>query len=91
MIITLSQNLARNGQADPYDVRQVKKALNRLGYYQLYAKTGVTGLADADLFNALQKFQTDAGLKPSGTLKPGDETVAALNNQAIAAPEGSYI
>lgn len=38
MNIKLSQPSAANMAVDDYDVRQVKKVLNRLGYYQPYKK-----------------------------------------------------
>jgi peptidoglycan hydrolase-like protein with peptidoglycan-binding domain len=76
---------------DEFDVKQMKKALNRLGYYQPYEKVGITGIADMDVFNALKAFQKDHGLSASGTAKPDDETVRAINKEASKTPEGQYI
>lgn len=91
MDIKLSRHLARNGPANEFDVRQVKKALNRLGYYQPYAETGITGIPDAALFVALRSFQKDRNLRATGTVNPGDETVKALNKALSNKPEGQYI
>ena len=71
--------------------RQIKKALNRLGYYIPYEKTGITGIPDANVFAGLKKFQADHALPVTGSAKPGDETVAALNNEAAKKKSGQYI
>ena len=39
MKLELSKPFASNGAVDEFDVRQIKKALNRLGYYQPFEKT----------------------------------------------------
>lgn len=91
MTIKLTKNLAANGAADAYDARQVKNALNRLGHYTPYAKTGMTGIPDAALFTGLKKYQKDKGLRASGQIKPDDETVKALNDDIAQKPDGHYI
>lgn len=91
MRIKLSQPFAANGKVDEFDVKQMKKALNRLGYYQPYEKIGITDIADAGVFDALKAFQKDHGLSATGTAKPDDETVNALNKEASKTPEGQYI
>jgi peptidoglycan hydrolase-like protein with peptidoglycan-binding domain len=75
MTIKLSKPFAPNSQVDEYDVRQIKKALNRLGYYQPYEKTGITGIPDREVFEALKEFQKDNSLQPTGETKPGDESI----------------
>jgi GH24 family phage-related lysozyme (muramidase) len=79
MKITLSKPFAANSAVDAFDVRQIKKTLNRLGYYQPYEATGMTDIPDAGVFKALQAFQKDHGLPATATAKPDDETVKALN------------
>lgn len=91
MDIKLSKAFAPNSAADAFDVRQVKGALNRLGYYVPYEKTGITGIPDSAVFGALKSFQKDHGLHPDGIAKPGDETIKALNREATKAPDGYYI
>lgn len=63
MKIELNKPFSANAAADEFDVRQMKKALNRLGYYRPYAKTGITDIADRAVFEALKTFQKDQGAK----------------------------
>jgi peptidoglycan hydrolase-like protein with peptidoglycan-binding domain len=91
MEFQLNAPLARNGNADADDVRRVKKALKRLGYFQPYEKVGITDIADAALFEALKTFQKDQGLTPSGAIKPGDDTEQALARESTKTPSGYYI
>lgn len=91
MHIKISKPFARNGKVDDFDTRQMKKALNRLGYYQPYEKTGITGTPDAGVFAGLKAFQKDHGLSATGAAKPGDETIKKLNDAASQTPEGQYI
>ena len=79
MDIELNKPFGRNTAVDDYDVRQVKRALNRLGYYTPPRDFGATHIADRGVFDALKAFQRDYDIVPSGTLKPGDDTEQALN------------
>lgn len=91
MNIKLSQNFAPNSDVDAYDVRQMKKALNRLGYYMPQKDTGITPIIDGPVFTALKRFQAERGLKATGVARPDDATVAALNDALDEAPQGTYI
>jgi len=91
MTIKLSKPFAANGAVDEFDVRQVKKTLNRLGYYQPYEKTGITGIPDSGVFAALKMFQKDQGLTPTGVAHPGDDTIKALNKEFSNKKNGQYI
>ncbi len=91
MKIELSRPFAANGKVDEFDIKQMKKALNRLGYYQPYEKVGITGIADTGVFDALKAFQKDRGLTANGSAKPDDETIRALNKETSKTPEGQYI
>lgn len=51
----------------------------------------MTGIADVGVFDALKAFQKDRGLAITGSAKPEDETVRALNKEASKTPEGQYI
>lgn len=88
MKIELSQPFVANGKVDEFDVKQMKKALNRLGYYQPYEKVGITGIADMGVFDALKTFQKDQGLLATGSAKPNDESVRALNKEISKTPDG---
>ncbi len=91
MKIELLQPFAANSKADEFDVKKMKKALNRLGYYQPFEGVGITGIADKEVFDALKAFQKDYGLTVTGSAKPNDATVQTLNKQASKTPEGQYI
>lgn len=91
MKIELSKPFASNSLVEEYDVVQVKKALNRLGYYFPYEKVGITGIADKGVFETLKKFQKDHNLPATGTAKPDDETIKTLNKEASKTPKGQYI
>ena len=91
MDIKITKPLAGDSPAEPFDVRQLKGALNRLGYYEPYEKIGMTGIPDAQMFTGLKQFQNDYGLRASGVIKPDDETQQALNNALSFADDGYYI
>ena len=91
MNIKLNKPFAANAAVDEFDVRQIKKALNRLGYYQPYEKTGITGIPDREVFTALKKFQGDHGLPVTGMARPGDVTVQKLGSEAAKKKDGQYI
>ena len=91
MTIDLKGPVAPNGAATMIDVRQIKKALNRLGYYTPFDTVGISGMPDQRLFSAIKNFQRDQGLPVSGQIKPGDATLRRLNEQTDHAPDGQYI
>ena len=91
MKIKLNKPFAANSAVDEFDVKQIKKALNRLGYYQPYEKVGITGIPDAATFSALKSFEADQGLQPTGAARPGDETVSKLSSEAGKKKSGKYI
>lgn len=73
MTITLNKPLARNRVSDETDMRAIKNALNRLGYYTPYEAVGMTEWPDDEIFDAIQQFQKDKGLPASGIIKPEDK------------------
>lgn len=91
MEVTLTGAFIRNSKIDDYDMRQVKKALNRLGYYQPYETVGITPIPDVTVFEGLKNFQKHHGLSPTGEIKPDDKTFLALNKALKDAPDGYYI
>ena len=91
MEIKLKKSFAANVPADEYDVRQIKKALNRLGYYMPYEKTGITGIPDPAVFAALKSFQKDQELRATGAAKPDDETISKLESEATKKKGGKYV
>lgn len=91
MKIVLRQPLAANSAADSYDVRQIKSALNRLGYYQPLDTVGITDMTDRAMFEAITAYQRASGLPATGQLRPDDATIDRLNRDLSAAPAGFYI
>ena len=77
--------------AEDYDVRQLKKVLNRLGLYTPNPKTGMTGIPDAALFNGLKNFQKQNDLRVTERIRPQDETIRKLNAAVQNLPDGHYI
>ncbi len=91
MKIKISKPFGANTPVDDYDVRQVKHALNRLGYYTPNPKLGMTEIADKAVFQGVMNFQQAHQLPITGALKPGDETEIALNKVIKSPPDGHYI
>lgn len=92
MTIKLSKGLRSNSaNADPLDVRQVKQALNQLGYYMPYSKTGMTDIPDNQMFAALKSFQFNQGLQPTGQIAPNDATVQRMNESTSQNKDERYI
>lgn len=90
MKIELSKPFASSSLVEEYDVVQVKKALNRLGYYFPYEKVGITGIADKEVFETLKKFQKDRIIflrqgRPNRMMKRSNASI----NWAKKSPMGS--
>lgn len=83
MQLVVTRRVSRDTKATPEDVRLLKKALNRLGYYYPNAKHGITKIADAAMIDALKAFQRDNGLTLDGVIVPGGETQKALNEKLV--------
>lgn len=88
MTIKLNKPFTANSPADEDDVRLMKRALNWLGYYTPYEKTGISAIPDAAVFRALQAFQDDQGLSATGKARPDDDTVKALDKALSRKLEG---
>lgn len=88
----LNQTLAPDSAADEDDVRRIKKALNRLGYYTPPSPDmGITGMTDNALFAGISAYQDSRGLPVTGQVKSNDDTISALNDDLASAPHGYYI
>lgn len=90
MQVILEKPFASNTSVAEFDVLQMKKALNRLGYYIPYEKTGITDIADKDVFDALKKFQQAEDLPVTHSAKPDDDTILALNEALHNASNNRY-
>ena len=73
----LKSTIGESWNADGDDVRAVKSALNGLGYYRK-AEWGISPHPDSPMFDAIERFQADHGLKRDRTMKPGGVTETAL-------------
>ncbi len=78
MSIQLTQPIVNSGTQDKWDIRQMKKALNRLGYYHPKTPAGVTGDADQALFDALKAYQRARKLPVTGQVAPDDPTILRI-------------
>lgn len=90
MDFRINKSFAPNIAVDEADVLTIKKALNYLGYYKPLESTGVTDIADRQIFDTLKSFQTDHSLPATGQARPGDATLTKLNQQANSVT-GQYI
>jgi len=91
MKIVITKAFAPNSAAAPFDVLQIKKSLNRLGYYIPPKDIGITDIPDAGIFTALKKFQKDFGMNVTGAVKPDDDTVTAINRELAKPQTGYYV
>lgn len=83
--------VARNSDTNPDDVRTIKTALNRLGYYMPDKDVGTTPWPDDKMFQAIAKFQKDHHLENTGTLKPDDTTTQGIDQAIEDDPHVFYI
>lgn len=78
MTIEINNKFASNSAANEKDVRVIKRALNWLGYYMPYEKTGLCNFPDRAVFQALRHFQDDQAMHATGEINPNDETQQKL-------------
>lgn len=72
--------------SEPQDVKWLKDALNKLGFYEPDTRAGETPddlneYPNQNLFDGINKFQREHGLPERGTVKPGHQTEAKINNE----------
>ena len=75
---TLRQVVSQT-RARPADVLDVKRALNRMGFYDVpdYA---MTPYADQTMFDGIRRFQRANGLRVDGVMQRGHATERAMND-----------
>jgi len=77
-LFRLLGDIGRDRRNDPRDVVTIRRALGWTG--DLAPKTGLDEIrADEDLFTAIDRFQTRAGVKRDGWMGKDGETETALN------------
>jgi len=69
----LKSAIDASSRADGDDVRAVKSALHGLGYYK-EPEWGITSFPDTEMFDSIERFQGDHGLRQDRVMKPGGET-----------------
>src|SRR5262245_26510778 len=91
-IFKLAAPLGRYGDANQYDIHELKLALNYLGYYTPPSFEGIEETREPTLFDALAQFQRDNNIKESDYVSPYDPTVYALRDALINSDRaGQYI
>lgn len=78
MTFKLNKPVGSDMPVDEDDIRNLKIALNHMGYYIPPEDIGITRVADREMFEALKAFQRDNDLRPMGEVRPGDDTDGAL-------------
>jgi len=72
--------------SEPKDVKWLKDALNKLGFYEPDSRAGETPddlneYPNQNLFDGINKFQREHKLHERGIVKPGYQTEAKINNE----------
>ncbi len=62
----------------PEDVRKVKSALDRLGYFDFRKEPEPHGYVTREMDSGIKRYQKERGLRVDGWLRPGGETESAL-------------
>ncbi len=75
---TLRQVVSQT-RASPADVLNVKRALNRMGFYD-GPDYGMTPYADRTMFDGIRRFQRANGLRVDGVMRRGHATERAMND-----------
>ncbi|MCH6590819.1 MAG: peptidoglycan-binding protein [Proteobacteria bacterium] len=75
---TLRQVVSQT-RARPADVLNVKRALNRMGFYDV-PDYGMTPYPDGAMFEGIQRFQRANGLRVDGVMQRGHATERAMND-----------
>jgi len=75
---TLRQVVSQT-RARPADVLDVKRALNRMGFYDV-PDYGMTPHADRTMFDGIRRFQRANGLRVDGVMRRGHATERAMND-----------
>ncbi len=65
--------------AGPEDMLNVKRALNRMGFYDV-PDYGMTPHADRTMFDGIRRFQRANGLRVDGVMQRGHATERAMND-----------
>lgn len=81
MTFEIESAIAPDLEVASKDVRAVKIALNKLGYYIPDFQKGMSGGAEADFFDAIKSFQRAFLISVDGRIDPDDVTMRYLNDE----------
>lgn len=79
-MFNLIETISRNNKTEIQDTANVKTALTALGYYN-DTDTGLSPIADEQLFQSVQLFQRDNKLKVDGILNPKGPTETKIKEK----------
>lgn len=86
----LKEPMGSSYRVDPVDIKNTKRALNVLGYYNVPSHRGIDDWTDDAMFDGIRRFQKANGLKVDGFMRPDGPTELALNRliqrQSVGAP-----
>ncbi len=82
-MFTLKNLFSTSNPVETDDLMITKKALNKLGYYDIPSHRGLDDWTDDATFDGLKRFQRDHNLKVDGLMRPGGPTEAALNRNLM--------
>ena len=80
MFLNVNDDVAGNVPVDPEDTLKVKKALNRIGRYEV-PSYGMTKYPDQPMLDGIKQIQRDHKLFLDGTIKPKGPTESAINKE----------
>lgn len=80
-VVEIEQEIKNGQNMSSDDVRALKAALNKLGFYTPDFNKGITGETDKDFFEAIKNFQVSQMLGATGRVSPDDKTIRALNTE----------
>jgi SPP1 gp7 family putative phage head morphogenesis protein len=79
-MIKLNKAVGSSYLVDLNDVKPVKAALHKLGYYNP-PKWGITEIPDKAMMDGIKSFQKDNHIYPNGVMHPEDTTETAINQK----------
>ena len=86
--ITLKHTVDPSANVEVEDVANVKGALSKFGLLQRSGHE-FDAYPDHDMFNGIRGYQRKKGLRIDGVMKPGGETVTAINEDLSKETEGT--
>ena len=84
----INKTIGREYAVDLQDIPPTKKALMRLGLYEV-PSYGMNTYPDEAMFGGIERFQPAQGLRKDGVMKPGGETERAFAVNLLDADESN--